>query len=528
MKKKVLLVLTCIAMQGVCFAGERSINVQGKVTNPAGTPITGEKALTFKLYDSTATNAVQIPSACETKTVALGTNGVFNVQYGTSSGTNLDALPFDRQYWLGMNIGGQDGEIMPRQPLTASPYAFGSTGNFHIGKDLYAVGNSSITGNATIGGGLKAASFYVYGAATSLILVESDGPTNPAMEFKKGSVRWKMIHTGDLSLEYNGGQKMCVQNTAGGGTMVKVQSNPSSDAVLQLLRGGDSWQMRHLGNLSLDFNGSSKLTMTPAGNIGIGTDSPLAKLSVYGTNHTGIVRIGSDASSIPYLIFARDGYPLWQIYHNGGLGYDYNGQTKMILNENGKLGLGTTLPTAMLHVYGTNHTAIVKIESDANSYPYLQFKKGPYTWTIYENNSGNLCYDYSGVEKIRFENDGDIYYDGRLVNFSPDIRKHALYKDKPQLQGTDYLFWAFEDASKPHKTGEGLPHLKKDASDPSPNTFGTQAEIDAEVEKYGKDISKIAIGTCIWAKSAQDKIDALELRIAQLEQAIKNMGQKGK
>jgi len=92
-----------------------TINYQGMLTSPSGTPISGSRTMVFSLY-TVATLGSAIYT--ETQTVTVN-NGVFNVAIGSM--TPL-ALPFDVPYFLGVAVG-TDAEMTPRQALLASPYA---------------------------------------------------------------------------------------------------------------------------------------------------------------------------------------------------------------------------------------------------------------------------------------------------------------------------------------------------------------------------------------------------------------------
>lgn len=94
--------------------------------------------------------------------------------------------------------------------------------------------------------------------------------------------------------------------------------------------------------------------------------------------------------------------------------------------------------------------------------------------------------------------------------FSPDIRKSEKYKNKAEVTPKDFLDWAMEDAGKPVKPYTGIPRKKNNSSDNHPSAFATDAEVDSEVAKYEKDVSKIAIGIARWADRAEQRILALE------------------
>jgi len=92
------------------------INYQGKLSDANGTPVTGTKQITFRLYD-TASGGTPLWEEMQSVTI---NRGIFNVLLG--SNTSLD-LPFDEQYYLGIKIE-SDAEMFPRQKIASNAYAF--------------------------------------------------------------------------------------------------------------------------------------------------------------------------------------------------------------------------------------------------------------------------------------------------------------------------------------------------------------------------------------------------------------------
>lgn len=143
---------------GLTFASGKFLNVQGKLTDNSGNPLTGTQTVTFRLYTS-STAAVGSAIWTESQAVTLST-GLFNVALGTI--TALDSLSFDQLYYLGIQVAGDANELSPRQPLGASAYAQGSLGSFTVGSDL--VVNSSVT---VLGNGFSVGrSTFIVGAGT--------------------------------------------------------------------------------------------------------------------------------------------------------------------------------------------------------------------------------------------------------------------------------------------------------------------------------------------------------------------------
>ncbi len=128
------------------------------------------------------------------------------------------------------------------------------------------------------------------------------------------------------------------------------------------------------------------------------------------------------------------------------------------------------------------------------------------------------------------DSNGNMFIDGTYNTFSPKIDNFMQEKGKTKEQATskDYLDWALVDAKKPHKPYDGCPRVKdKDSvADASKGKFNTKEEVDREIQTYGKDISKIAIGTARWAEDADKRIKTLEDTVELLKQEIAELKKK--
>lgn len=101
----------------VLSAPPQTINYQGYLTNPGGTPVDNAVVMTFKLYDAASGGAALYS---ETQLSVSVASGNFNALIGAVTPITL---PFDVPYWLSVAIN-SDAEMSPRQPLASSPYAF--------------------------------------------------------------------------------------------------------------------------------------------------------------------------------------------------------------------------------------------------------------------------------------------------------------------------------------------------------------------------------------------------------------------
>ena len=123
-----LLLLAIFSLTSVHAEVPKLINFEGKLTEKDGTPISGSKTITFRIYDS-ETGA--IPSWVETREVVLD-NGFYSILLG-SVNPFPSSMKFDTKYWLSVQVSGED-EMSPRYEIGAVPYAINA--DMVDGKDL--------------------------------------------------------------------------------------------------------------------------------------------------------------------------------------------------------------------------------------------------------------------------------------------------------------------------------------------------------------------------------------------------------
>ncbi len=94
----------------------RSISYQGLLIK-ANQPVTAQVNVKINVY-----NAAGQVLYTETMNQVQVNNGIFNVLLGGNAGNLPSNLKFDEQYYLGVDVD-NTGEISPRTPFTAAPYA---------------------------------------------------------------------------------------------------------------------------------------------------------------------------------------------------------------------------------------------------------------------------------------------------------------------------------------------------------------------------------------------------------------------
>ncbi len=139
------------------WAGNKLINVQGKITDNTGKLLSGAITVTFRMYRN-----VNDPLGSAVWVESQGfnaVNGLFNVTLGST--TSLDTLPFNTPYYLGMQVAGDANELTPRQLLGASAYALGSLGDFNVKGNLVVNQNITVSSGAISLQGKDVASYLV-------------------------------------------------------------------------------------------------------------------------------------------------------------------------------------------------------------------------------------------------------------------------------------------------------------------------------------------------------------------------------
>jgi hypothetical protein len=147
-------------------------------------------------------------------------------------------------------------------------------------------------------------------------------------------------------------------------------------------------------------DGSEKVRITAAGNVGIGTTSPVSKLTV--TN--GNIEIQSDGSSsmTNYLKIGTHTGGSWGSYISASSFYNSNLNTNLRLGVSnsgtlidvisitsvGDVGIGTASPTAKLHVVGET-----KLTGASAAYTFFDQANATYYSVWYRNNNITYLYD---------------------------------------------------------------------------------------------------------------------------------------
>ncbi len=226
--------------------------------------------------------------------------------------------------------------------------------------------------------------------------------------------------------------------------VVRAASAADELEYTEIAHGGANGYINTVGVGNLDFrhDGVDKMTLTPGGNLGIGTTAPLAKLAVNGGVHVGgdsdpgddnlqvdgLLDFGSTARQMIHLWGGED-YGIGvqggtQYFRTGGnfawfkggshaaSAFDAGGGTVQMVIDDGKVGIGTTSPDRALSVIGT-----VRAATAADELEYTEIAHDGTNGFINTVGDGNLNFRHDQINKMTLTSAGNL----GISDTSPEV-----------------------------------------------------------------------------------------------------------
>jgi len=252
----------------------KTLNIQGKLTDSSGTALTGKYNFSFKIYN-VSTSGTKLWE--ENQTLAVQ-DGVYDAILGSSVALTLD---FDRQYYLGVQVGTDD-EMSPRLNLTSTPYTYRASYAENI--SLYSTGGLimdstglSLNRSCSDGQILKWNSTKSEWFCTA----DAGGVASEADTLQTVTDRGNTT-TQPLTIDSDGDETTII------GGDLEVQGNITGGSPVKI-KGGLN-VLNESGDTQLYVNATS-------GNVGIGTTSPGQLLHVYGEDAIDVGELAIDRST---------------------------------------------------------------------------------------------------------------------------------------------------------------------------------------------------------------------------------------
>jgi len=288
----------------------------------------------------------------------LGNNAYYNgtnwVYLASSGAVHYELAGGDGAHkWYTAPTGTAGNAITFTQAMTldaSGNLGIGTSSPSSYGGNLVVSGTGSLI-NARSSSGTSAIGLWE-GASSRFFLVSLNGSDGLAFVDGDGSSeRMRIDSSGRVSIantvasSMDGGANNLVIGSGSGTEGMTIYSGTTNSGVIYFADGssGDDRFRGQIGydhgNNSLGFrtnaSSSSNMTIDSSGNVGIGTSSPDAKL-----------RIQNDNGTVPSLIIRDGGTPaadMVQISSNAT-------GTAFLINSSGNVGIGTSSPTAKLHI----------------------------------------------------------------------------------------------------------------------------------------------------------------------------------
>jgi hypothetical protein len=154
--------------------------------------------------------------------------------------------------------------------------------------------------------------------------------------------------------------------------------------------------------LTFEFNGTERLRIDSSGRVGIGTSSPSQKLHVSGVDTTNVgfngvtkgVRFDFDATGSTIYGVDNSFFASYQPLRIGGsiTQLMYGGTEGLRIDSSGRVGIGTTSPTALLELSGSG--IVFKANTTTTTFTSTSIQIGGLTTT---SNSGCFLKSYTNL-----------------------------------------------------------------------------------------------------------------------------------
>jgi len=309
-----LVVLSAVGATTVSAQIPRTVSHQGLLTLPGGSAAPdGNYTMTFRIYNLEYGGTALWTEA---QTLALS-GGVYNATLGSVTTLNL---PFDVQYWLGVQLSGES-EMVPRVRLTSAPYAYravmaeGLAGG--TAGDITAVyANDGLIGGASSGDAPLSVGagtgIQVSADAVALAPSYADGSAHDVRFVNEGqgnSVSADMVAPNIVS-SVDG-----VSNDSGNidliaGSNITITPDDANNQITISASGGGggiggSGTTSYLSKFTGATTIGNSLLYDNGSKVGIGTSSPSYRLTVASVDQFNDAQMHLAGTRYPFLMIGR-------------------------------------------------------------------------------------------------------------------------------------------------------------------------------------------------------------------------------
>ena len=212
------------------------------------------------------------------------------------------------------------------------------------------------------------------------------------------------------------------------GTVDTVANFVSDDSIARIrIKDGDGANGIHISAVNdamvFSANGQAEdVRITTAGDLGVGTNSPIAKLHAAGTAATVACLQRTSSGANVVLRFQNDNSSMFCGLTTNATGFAIdddndlgNGPMLFVSRSNGRIGIGEATPQAHLHIRGTSNVGI-RLDDSSQSYGNIIYNNGQNSTdalTIAADEgdtqaSTTMRFRIDASEKMRIDSDGQL------------------------------------------------------------------------------------------------------------------------
>ena len=297
---------------------------------------------------------------------------------------------------------------------------------------LYSGGDDLVVGD---GGGSNQGITIFTGTGNQGIITFADGFTGAAQQYAgyllydhtddrmtfatSGQERMRINSSGNLGVGTTSpGQRLTVATSSGNCYIEAKRASKSTGQVALALRGGTSgadcilYQNTNSDDLRFYVNGSDRAAIDSSGNLGVGTTSPSSLLHLSSASSPAL-KLQDTTNDCTLLLYSQNTNSHIGTSSNHELFFDTNGSQRMMITTAGNVGIGTSSPSAKLHVSstagvealvsggGTSGDTVLHLKGNGNAFKFIvpnsasQYGMGLYdvsntAYRMFVNSSGNV------------------------------------------------------------------------------------------------------------------------------------------